>query len=211
VIRRLFAAALLVLSATLMATASAGASEFEAGKDYELINPALPAVGNGKVEVVELFWYGCPHCYQFEPLLHNWVANKPANVEFVRIPAIFNNPRWKLHAQAFYTAEVLDVMESFHRPFFDAIHKERQRMNSKREIRQFFSRIGVDGGTFDNTFESFAVQAKVRRAADMTRQYGISGVPSLVVNGQYRTDGPMAKSYERLLEVVNALVAGEAS
>lgn len=206
--RRLFVSALLAFGA-MLAVSTATAEEYQAGSDYEVISPAMPAAGNGKVEVVELFWYGCPHCYQFEPILQQWLKHKPANVEFVRIPAIFNNPRWKLHAHAYYTAEVLGVLEQFHKPFFDAIHQDRLRMNNQREIREFFLRIGVEGDTFDSTFESFAVQAKVRRAADLTRQYGISGVPSMVINGKYRSDGPMAKSYERLLRIVESLVARE--
>ncbi|MGM0595237.1 MAG: thiol:disulfide interchange protein DsbA/DsbL [Pseudomonadota bacterium] len=208
-IRRLFSALLLALPVMLIASAPAKAQEFSAGTDFALVSPALPAGGAGKVEVVELFWYGCPHCYQFEPLLKEWLAEKPANVEFVRIPAIFNRASWKLHAHAYYTAEVLGVMEQFHKPFFDAIHQQGKRLNTQEAIRQFFDGIGVDGDTFDKTFESFAVQAKVRRAADLTRQSGITGVPSIMVNGKYRTGGSMSKTFPRMIEITEALVEKE--
>lgn len=208
--RRLIAPLLLAVATMFMAAAPASAADMlQPGKDYELISPPLPTDGNGKVQVVEMFWYGCPHCYEFEPRLEHWVKNKPANVEFVRIPAIFNNPTWKLHAQTYYTAEVLGILDQFHEAFFDAIHKQRLRMNTRDSIRKFFEQFGIDNKTFTDTFDSFAVQAKVRRAADLTQKYGISGVPTIVVNGKYRTDGPMAKSYEHLLQIVNALIAKE--
>jgi thiol:disulfide interchange protein DsbA len=208
VIRRLFLGFLLMLPALAMSSA-ASAQQYVPGEDYAVVTPAQPGGTDGKVQVVELFWYGCPHCFQFEPTLHDWVKSKPANVEFIRIPAIFNNPRWQLHAGAFYTAEVLGVMDKFHEPFFNIIHIGHQRMGTREDVRDFFAGIGVDGKTFDDTFDSFAVQAKVRRAADLTRKYGISGVPSLVVNGKYVVDGPMAKSYENMLRIVNALVKKE--
>ena len=193
----------------LFAMAPASAAEIKAGEDYQLVTPELPTAGQGRVEVVELFWYGCPHCYHFEPLLEDWIEKKPANVDFIRIPAIFNNPGWKLDAQAFYTAEVLGILDKFHKPFFDAIHRDHERMNDRETIRNFFVRVGVDGKTFDDAFDSFAVQAKVRRAADLTQKYGATGVPTIIINGKFRTDGPMAKSYEHLLEIMNTLIARE--
>jgi thiol:disulfide interchange protein DsbA len=185
------------------------AQEYTAGEDYALIGTPQPGGSDGKVQVVELFWYGCPHCFQFEPYLKDWQKSMPANVEFIKLPAIFNNPRWQLHAGAFYTAEVLGVMDKFHEPFFNIIHTGNQRMGSREDIREFFSGIGVEGKRFDETFDSFAVQAKVRRAADLTRRYGITGVPALVVNGKYLVDGPMAKSFENMLRIVDALVEQE--
>lgn len=208
-VRRLFITLMLALPFMGLMAGAAKAEEYNAGKDYALISPAQPAGADGKVQVVELFWYGCPHCFEFEPVLSDWLKDKPSNVEFVRLPAIFNRNSWKLHAHAFYTAEVLDKMEAFHKPFFDKIHKERKRMNTRDSIRDFFADIGVDGETFDATFDSFAVQSKVRRAADLTRKYGITGVPSIVVNGKYRTGGRMSKTYPRMIEITEALVDKE--
>jgi thiol:disulfide interchange protein DsbA len=194
-----------------LAMAAGGEKDYTAGEDYAVVSPALPGGSDGKVQVVELFWYGCPHCFQFEPFVRDWEKDKPANVEFIRLPAIFNNPRWELHASAYYTAEVLGVLDKFHRPFFSAMHVDRKRMATKEEIRDFFESIGVSNEEFDGAFDSFAVQAKVRRAADLTKKYGISGVPSLAVEGKYRIDGSMAKSYENMFRIVNALVEKEAA
>lgn len=206
-IRRFFVGLMLLLPAL---AACGSNSEYTAGEDYAVVTPALPGGSDGKVLVVELFWYGCPHCYQFEPFVSDWEKSKPVNVEFVRLPAIFNNPRWQLHATAFYTAEVLDIMDKFHKPFFDAIHGRKERMASKDEIRKFFAGIGVSNEEFDATFESFAVQAKVRRAADLTKKYGINGVPSMAVEGKYLINGEMAKSFEGMIRIVDALVEKEA-
>lgn len=207
-IRRFFIGFLLLLPAL---TACGGNNEPVEGKSYSVVSPTVPGSSEDKVLVVELFWYGCPHCYQFEPYISDWEKKKPENVEFVRLPAIFNNPKWKLHATAFYTAEVLDVMDKFHKPFFDAIHSERKRMASEEEIRTFFEQIGVSGQDFDDAFESFAVQAKVRRAADLTKKYGIDGVPSMAVEGKYLVNGEMAKSFNGMISTVNALVEKEAA
>jgi len=200
---------MLLLLPTLALAAGDSSNDYTVGKDYSLVTPPLPGDDEGKVQVVELFWYGCPHCYRFESYIHDWEKNKPDYVEFVRVPAIFNNPRWELDARAYYTAEVLGVMDKFHTRFFNAIHLERKHMTNKDDIRDFFAGIGVDNKTFDETFDSFAVQSKVRRAADLTHQYGISGVPSVAVAGKYLVDGPMAKSYDNLLRIVDALAAKE--
>ncbi len=210
-IRRVFTQLLLVLSLMFMAAGAAHAEEYKAGEDYLMITPAQPGGANGKVQVVEMFWYGCPHCYEFDPMVDKWLENKPDYVEFIRIPAIFNNKRWSLHAKAFYTAELLGVGEKFHTPFFDAIHRGGQRMNTPEAIKAFFAKFGVDGDTFDETFDSFAVQSKVRRAADLTKKYGIKGVPSMVINGKYQTGGRQSRTYPRMLKITDALIAREAA
>lgn len=200
--------ALLLLS--LLFTAHAAEEYFE-GFQYARINPAQPtAAAAGKVEVVEMFWYGCPHCYSFEPHLQEWLKRKPANVEFVRIPAIFGNKLWRLHATAYYTAEALGVLDKVHEPLFEAIHKGKRKLDSEDELAELFARHGgVEKDKFRTTFHSFTVQAKVGRAADLSQRYGLSGVPALVVNGKFRTDGPMAQTYQGMLNVVDHLVAQE--
>ena len=183
--------------------------EYNEGIDYQLVTPPQPTANDGTVEVVELFWYGCPHCYHLEPVLKNWLKKKPAKVNFIRIPAIFNNPEWQLHASAFYTAEVLGKGEKMHTPLFDAIHLKNRPLHTREQLMQFFAEYGVSNEDFNSTFDSFTVQAKVQRAADLTKKYGISGVPTLIVNGKYRTDGPMATSYENLIKIVDFLVRQE--
>lgn len=194
----------------LLLGGAAQADDYIAGKDYAKISPEQPAAGENKVQVVELFWYGCPHCYRFDPYIKKWRESKPDYVEFVHMPAIFTNKRWKLHATAFYTAEVLGVVEKIHEPLFDAINKEHKRMASEDELAAFFAQYGVSEEEFHKTFNSFAVQAKVKRAADMTRRYGITGVPVVIVNGKYRVDGPMAKNYDNMIRILNHLIKKEA-
>ena len=181
----------------------------EEGDDYAVISPAVSVADNGKVQVVELFWYGCPACYRLEPHLESWLKNKSDDIEFVRLPAIFNNPTWQLHAKAYYTAEVLGVVDDFHSPFFHAIHSLGKRMQSEAEIREFFLSLGVSGEKFDSTFSSFTVESRTRRAADLTNKYGITGVPALTVNGKFLVDGPMAKTYENMFVTINKLAEQE--
>ncbi len=201
----------LLLTISLMMSVTARADELEQGRDYARVVPPQPAGGDGKVEVLELFWYGCSHCFQFEPYIKDWLKRKPDYVEYVRLPAIFGSPAWRLHATAYYTAQVLGVGEKIHEPFFDAIHKHKRRLKTEGQLMTFFAEHGVSNEDFTKTFKSFAVQAKVRRAADLTRRYGIEGVPTMIINGKYRVDGPMAKDYVNLLKIVDQLVEREAA
>lgn len=213
-IRKFLSVLLLCLPLWACAEEGGGAAvndDYAAGIDYDEVVPPLPGAADGKVLVVELFWYGCPHCFQFDPHLNMWLKRKPANVEFVRIPAIFNNPAWRLHAQAYYTAEVLGALDKIHDALFDAMHVKRQRMNTKSALREFFVAQGVAAEAFDATFESFAVQSKVNRAADLTVKYGIDGVPAMAVQGKYRIGGRMAGSYENMIKLVDAMVARESA
>jgi len=206
--KRYFAWLFLLFLIPTLATA-AEETEYNEGIDYQLLAHPQPVANDGTVEVVELFWYGCPHCYHLEPTLKNWLKKKPAKVNFIRIPAIFNNPNWQLHATAFYTAEVLGIGEKLHTPLFDAIHQKNRPLNTRQQLMEFFAEYGVSNDVFNNTFDSFTVQTKVQRAADLTRKYEITGVPSIIVNGKYRTDGPMATSYENLMKIVDHLVSLE--
>ena len=179
------------------------------GIDYQLVTPAQPTSTGDKIEVVELFWYGCPHCFQLEPLLNKWKAEgKPANAEFVRIPASLN-PKWELHARAYYAAEVLGILDKSHEALFDAMHAQKKRMNTEEELAEFHAGFGVSASDFRNAMHSFAVETKVRRAKQLSERYGITGVPMLIVNGKYRTGATLTGSNEALLNVVNALIEKE--
>ncbi|GMR08152.1 MAG: thiol:disulfide interchange protein DsbA/DsbL [Gammaproteobacteria bacterium] len=186
------------------------------GFEYKLVTPAQPTTGKGMVEVVEMFWYGCPHCFKFEPILNEWLKTKPKNVKFVRVPAIFR-PQWELHAQLFYTAEALGIADKLHQQVFDAIHKERINLSDEKSIRTFFVKHGVKAEDFDRTFRSFSVLAKVRRARMLTSRYGINVVPSMIVNGKYMTDARIASlgdtgiTHQNMLKVVDFLIARESS
>lgn len=175
---------------------------------YEEITPAQPTQNPDKVEVIEFFWYGCPHCYSFEPTLAKWLKNKPDNVEFIRQPAVFSK-LWGDHARAYFTAEALGVVDKVHADFFDAIQNKRQALRSEDELAEFFVEHGVDEQDFRDAYNSFLVDAKLRQAQSMPARYGVTGVPAIIINGKYKTNGPLAKSQDNMIEVMNELIARE--
>lgn len=188
------------------ATPTPLATRFVAGKHYTLINPAQPtSSAPDQVEVAEFFMYTCPHCYTFEPHVQRYLANKPAYVNFVRVPVVFNQGA-ELHARAFYTAETMGVLDKTHGPMFKEIHVNRNMLGNEGAIIDLFVSLGVDEPTFRKTFSSFAVDTKMRQGATMARRFQISSVPNIVVNGKYMTGGSMAGSYETLLEIIDELV-----
>ncbi|NOZ55085.1 MAG: thiol:disulfide interchange protein DsbA/DsbL [Gammaproteobacteria bacterium] len=184
------------------------ATDYKEKIHYERVLPVQPTSTDEKVEVVEMFWYGCPHCNNLEPHVERWLKKKPANAEFVRIPAIFR-PDWGLHARAYYTAEILGVLDKTHLAMFEAIHKQKRKLATDKEIQALFAEHGVDEKDFKRVFRSFAVEAKVRRAKDMSQRYGIKGVPALIVNGKYRTSSQLAGGNPNIFRVVNFLVNKE--
>jgi len=182
---------------------------FELGTHYMRLSPTQPTSSNpDQVEVAEVFWYGCPHCFNFDPLLERWQETKPNYVNFVRVPAVWN-PLLQLHARAFYTAEALGKGSEMHSDFFREIHERNNVLDSEAKLQEFFGHFGVDAATFKTTFESFAVQEKLQRADELSRRYRIQSVPTIIVNGKYTTDGGQAGSYEDLLALVDELVATE--
>jgi len=199
----------LMLSVLLSNMAIAAIDE---GIEYKRISPAQPTITKNKVEVVELFWYGCPHCFHFEPDLKAWLAKKPDNVVFYRVPAVFN-PAWALHARAFYAATSLGLFDNgkheFHEAFFEELHKHKKRLNNKNLLQSFFARFGISAEDFNNTFDSFAVNTKVNRAVTLSKRYQLEGVPALIINGKYRTDGPMAGGRKGMIKVLDFLIKKE--
>ena len=178
--------------------------DFQEDVHYHAIFPEQPGGENGKIQVVELFWYGCPHCYDFEPFLRKWLASKPEDVEFVRIPAVINQPAM-VHAQAYYTAELLGVLDKLHGAIFKAMHEQKRALNTADELEAIFTEQGVSAEDFHKTINSFAVQTKVRRAMTLAGRYGISGVPAIVVDGKYRT-GSGVGGYAGLLHLTDFLI-----
>lgn len=180
------------------------------GIDYARIVPAQPTrVDDDKIEVLEVFWYGCPHCYDFEPHLHKWLENKPADVEFRRMPGQLN-PGWSVHAAAYYVAEQLGVLDKIHTPLFEAMHNHVRDYQTVDSMAGFFAKHGVSRDQYMSAYNSFAVRAKVRHAEQQEKRYGVSGVPTVIVAGKYRTSATMAGgSFEALLKVVNFLVDKE--
>lgn len=186
------------------------AGEFVEGKDYQRITPAQPTItDDANVEVAEVFMYSCPACYSLEPHLNRWLAeNKPENVTFVRIPASFN-PLARVHAQAYYTAEVLGIADQIDAPFFEEFHQKRNMLDTEGKLADFFGRFGVDEETFTKTFNSFAVHTSVQRADELVRRYRVPGTPAIVVEGKYLTNGSMAGSYDGWFQIINHLAAVE--
>jgi thiol:disulfide interchange protein DsbA len=181
---------------------------FEEGVKYKRIVNPQPTLTEDKIEVLELFWYGCPHCYQIEPEVEVWLKSKPDDVEFVRMPAVLG-PSWELLARGYYTAELLGATDKIHKPLFERLHKARKRIRNADELKAFFVEQGVSAEDFDNTFSSFAVITKTNRAKQARDMYGISGVPALVVNGKYLVTAELAGGNKQMLDVVDYLVEQE--
>jgi len=189
--------------------------KYKEGTHFARMVPTQPTVGGAdKIEVAEIFWYGCSHCYDFETYIARWLEKKPANVRFVRIAAVWN-PLVKLHAQLYYTEEVLVKNgkianpEQFRAAVFAEYHRRGNRMASESSIQAVFERHGVSAEDFSSTWGSFEVAQKLRVAQDLARRYSITSVPTIVVNGKYRTGAAEAGSYPALMELIDELIARE--
>ena len=206
--RNLIISAALVSATLFGMTAHAADVPLEAGKTYIELNSAVPVAVPGKIEVVELFWYGCPHCYAFEPVVNPWAEKLPSDVNFVRLPAMFGGP-WDAHGQMFLTLEAMGVEHKVHAAVFNAIQKEGKRLTDKEEMADFLATQGVDKAKFLQTFDSFAIKGQIVKAKELAKKYEISGVPTMVVDGKYRFDLGTAGGPEQALNVADQLIAKE--
>ena len=182
-------------------------AEEQSSTGYEAVSPPQPTTNPAKVEVIEFFWYGCPHCYSFEPSLSAWLKTKPENVEFIRIPAIFNE-QWGKHAKAYFTAEALGVVDKVHVDLFEGV-QEKKELETEDQLAKFFAAHGVKEAEFRDAYNSFMVDSKMRQAPTIAAKYGITGVPAIIVNGKYRTNGTLAGSQEKMIDVMNTLIKKE--
>jgi protein dithiol oxidoreductase (disulfide-forming) len=198
---------LFFIFAVLLAFGVAHADEFKEGVEYKAIEPQ-PTSSGDKVEVLEFFWYGCPHCYAFEPTLENWLKNKPANVEFTRIPAAFR-PSWILHARLYYALEILGQDKKVSLEVFDYLHKQRRKLDTIDTILDFVSKHGIDRSEFLDTMNSFAVETRIRKSQKLQKDYAIDGVPAIAINGKYIVTGSMAGNYDNMIKVMDYLIAKE--
>ena len=185
--------------------ARAQEEQFIEGGHYELLDEVQPVQTGDKIEVVEMFWYKCPHCYRLEPYLIEWQANMPENAEFVPIPALLNK-NWEFQARAYYTFEALGVIEQLHVEFFHALHRDRLNIDTVEKLAAWAEEKGVSGQSILETFNSFAVENKLNFANVMSRKYGITGVPAIIIDGRYRTSVSLAGGHDKLIEVINFLV-----
>ena len=192
---------------------------YQEGTHYTRLVPTQPTFGGAdKVEVVEFFMYGCPHCYEFEPTINRWDAEKPANVRFVRAPVMWNDVA-ELHGQIFYTAEALvrtgaiENGPAFHAAVFDAIHVRGNQLLRMNAIQAFFERFGVSEADFNREWNGFWVAQQMQTARNLAgpRRYNVTGVPAIVVNGKYRTSTVESGTYAELISIINELVEREAA
>ncbi|MDP1651640.1 MAG: thiol:disulfide interchange protein DsbA/DsbL [Rhodocyclaceae bacterium] len=182
----------------------AGAAELVEGKHFTLLQMQQPTEASGKVEVIEFFSYSCPHCSDFEPLLHAWVKKQPADVTFKKVPAIFRD-NWAPGARIFYTLEAMDQLDRLHVAVFNAMIKEKVNLNDDKTLFDWVAKQGVDRQKFADIYKSFSIDGKVRRAIEMTQEYGFGGVPVLIVGGKYMP-APNLGTYGNMLQVVDALI-----
>lgn len=202
-----FKGLLLALSLSPLACGAQATATYTEGKEYKKVREVQTAADPKKVTVEEFFWYGCIHCYALDPVLDSWKAKKPADVDFVRVPATLGRPDGELHLRAYYIAEALNVVEKIHRPLFDAIHEKRQPMATPDALKALFERAaGVKPADFDKNTSSFMVDSRMRRAQQLAIAYGITSVPTLIVGGKYITSASQAGSPEKALQVVDFLV-----
>ena len=179
------------------------AQQFEEGVAYTVLKTAIPTDDPGRVEVVEFFWYGCPHCYEFDPYLEKWVKTLPKDVVFKRIPAPLNNV-WGIAARVYYTLQSIGEGEKLHTQLFDAIHRDGLRLTNERALLEWLGKHGVDTKKFSAAYRSFAVESQLKRAKQISEESGIEGVPALMVNGKYIVPGQAA---ERMLAIADSLIA----
>jgi thiol:disulfide interchange protein DsbA len=188
--------------------AAAAASFAAAGafaQPYEPINPPQPTEGGGKIEVIEFFWYGCPHCYSLEPSVNAWLKNAPKDVVFKRVPAVPSDA-WGEMAKIFYTLEAMGVLDKYHPLVFDAIHKSQVNLNNKKIRDEWLAKNGIDVAKYAEVEKSFSVATKMNRAKQLTYAYKVDTVPRVAVNGKYNVTAEKAGGVERVFPVVDQLI-----
>ena len=175
---------------------------------YAEIKPALPTQSGDKIEVVEIFWYGCSHCFSFEPHIKAWLKTVPEDVVFRQVPGVLNS-RWAVHARGFFAADKMNALEQLHAPLFNALHVKRRNIFTRDSLVDFAGDIGLDKGEFARHYDSNETEVKMKQAFFMARDARITGVPSLIVNGRYLISASSAGSFERMIETMNQLITEE--
>ncbi|KVD14483.1 thiol:disulfide interchange protein [Burkholderia ubonensis] len=177
-----------------------------AGKDYEVMKAPQPvSAPAGKVEVIEFFWYGCPHCYEFEPTVEAWVKKQGDKVDFKRIPVAFRDD-FVPHSKLFYAVSALGISEKVTPAIFNAIHKQKNYLLTPQAQADFLASQGVDKKKFMDAYNSFSVQGQVKQSAELLKSYNIDGVPTIVVQGKYKTGPAYTNSLEGTAQVLDYLV-----
>ena len=196
----------------LSGAAFADMTNFVEGTNYLAVTPAQPTdVKPGQIEVIEFFWYGCPHCFALEPFVVQWEKTKPRNVVFKRVPAAMKDSEFYVDAQATVTADLLGIGDKIREPFFNAIHVDDDEAlrTDKDAIRGFFGKFGVKPADFDATWNSFGVQTGLARDQQLAARYNVSGVPTVIVNGKWLTGAGYGMEPADIMRCVEFLVAKE--
>jgi thiol:disulfide interchange protein DsbA len=198
----------LVLVTPWSALAEEAAQNWVEGTHYELITPAVRTADPARIEVAEFFWYGCGHCYTFEPMLEAWRKSLPEDVNFRGSPAIWND-KMELHARAYYTAEALGVLDTMHPVIFQAMNVDRKPLSSQADIAKLFAANGVSAEDFNKAFDSFGVTSQARQANSRARAAKITGTPALMVNGKYHVSTRKAGGQADMLKIAEFLIEKE--
>ena len=194
-----FAAAVFSLSSL-----AAGPEAFE-GHDYTRLKNAQPVATGKKVEVLEFFWYRCPHCFQLEPAINAWVKTLPGDAQVRRVPAVFRDD-WMPGAKLYYTLEQMNLLDSLHHKVFDAYHVENINLNDPAVLGGWIAQHGVERKKFEGIYSSFSTQSKATQGARLATAYAISGVPAFIIDGKYATSMSMTGSEARLFDVLDQLI-----
>lgn len=202
--RQFFSVFLIVLGLNFINLPGAQAEIVE-GKDFVVLAKPIPTENTGKIEVLEFFWYGCPHCYNLHPHLATWLTNIPSDVNFRYVPAILR-ANWVPAAKIFHTIEAMGVTGTLHDKVYDAIHRDKIDLNSDSVLFDWIEKQGIDRKKFENTYQSFTVQNQVSKSTQMTRQYELTGVPALIINGKYITSGRMGSTPHDTINTLNGLI-----
>ena len=182
--------------------------KFIEGVDYETMTnepSSYVQKQNKKIQVVEAFWYGCPHCYVFDEYLSKWEKKNDEDLEFVNMPVVFNKP-WLLHARVFYTFKEMDNYSELHKNFFYAFHEQQRKFNTMDSIMNFFESQNVDIEQAKKILLSEKVSKKVQEANYMLETYKIDSVPAIIINNKYKISGSMAKTYDRMIEISEYII-----
>ncbi len=200
-------AAATALAVSTGVSAQAQMAKPQAGKDYQVVDPRAPVeAAAGKIEVVEFFWYSCPHCNAIEPTMPGWIRSLPKDVVFRRVPVAFNDsfaPQQRLY----FVLEAMGLVEKLHAKVFTAIHVEKQNLAKGEAIFDWVAKQGVDRAKFEVQYNSFSIATKSTRATQLQNAYKVEGVPALGVAGRFYTDGSMAGTMERALQVAESLIS----
>ena len=192
------------LSIFLAFTLPSAAQEFQEDVNFFPLLVEQPVRTGDRIEVLEIFWYGCPHCYELEPYLKKWLKNKPEFVEFVQLPAVLNQS-WAFDARVFYTFVALGLMDELHEAYFDAIHKDRRRMKNVEQVAAWAQEQGINPQLILDTFNSFGVDSMLANATQMSGRYEADGVPTIIIDGKYRTTVSLAGGHNEIIDLINYL------